>query len=113
MTSSRLALAVGAILAVGALVIAVVLLRPTATATTIGGLTVECLGLGDEPACAEWADTVMADGPGIHTFEPDDLERVRLGRSVFGHMGECQAEYFVGRFGSEAVARETVPCPRD
>jgi hypothetical protein len=56
---------------------------------------------------------VLADGPGMHTFDPDDLERVRLGRSVLGLMGDCQAEYFVGRFGGEAVARQTVPCPDD
>jgi hypothetical protein len=79
--------------------------------TTSGGLVVECAGIGDETACAAWAEAVLADGPGIHTFDPEDLDGVRLGRSVLGLAGECQAEYFLGRFGDEVAAREPVPCP--
>ena len=112
MSRSRVALVVGAILAVAAgLVVAAVVLRPTSTATTADGLAVDCAGIGDGAACAAWAEAVLADGPGIHTFDPDDLERVRLGRTILGLFGDCQAEYFVGRFGTEAVARESVPCP--
>ncbi len=112
MSRWRGALIIGVIAAlVAALVVAVLLLRPSATVTTAGGLAVECAGIGDEPACEAWAAAVLADGPGIHTFDPDDLEGVRLSRSILGLIGDCQAEYFVGRFGEEAVARETVPCP--
>jgi hypothetical protein len=109
---SRVALVIGAILAIAAgLIVAAVVLRPTSMATTTSGLAVTCAGIGDGAACAAWAEAVLADGPGIHTFDPEDLERVRLGRSVFDAFGDCQAEYFVERFGTEAVARETVPCP--
>jgi hypothetical protein len=112
MSRFRAALAVGVVLAlVVAVAVTVVLLRPTATVTTSGGLRVECAGIGEEPACAAWAEAVLADGPGIHTFDPDELEGVRLGRSVLGLWGECRAEYFLGRFGDDVVAQEQVPCP--
>lgn len=112
MSRRRGALIIGAIAAlVAALVVAMLLLRPSATVTTAGGLAVECAGIGDEPACEAWAAAVLADGPGIHTFDPDDLEGVRLSRSILGLAGDCQAEYFLGRFGDEAAERETVPCP--
>jgi hypothetical protein len=108
---SRLALVAGAVLAVAAaLVIGLLLFRPVATATMRGNVAVECVGIGSDDACAAWANSVLADGPGIHTFDPDDLERVRLSTSVLDLVGDCTAEYFVGRFGSEPVARETVPC---
>ncbi len=112
MSRSRASLAIGAVLAlVVTLVVAVLLLRPSATVTTSSGITVECAGIGDESACTAWVEAVLADGPGIHTFDPEDLEGVRLGRSVLGLVGECQAEYFLGRFGDEVAAREPVPCP--
>jgi len=112
MTRARAPLAIGLVLAlVATLVAAVLILRSSATVTTRGGLAVECAGIGDEAACAAWAETVLANGPGIHTFDPEDLEGVRLGRSVLGLVGECQAEYFLGRFGDEVAAREPVPCP--
>lgn len=112
MSRSRATLIIGATAAlVTALVVAVLLLRPSATVTTAGGLAVECAGIGDEAVCAAWASTVLADGPGIHTFDPDDLEGVRLGRSILGVAGDCQAEYFLGRFRDEVAERETVPCP--
>ena len=114
MNRARVAIVAGAIVAMGAaLVVGAFLLRPTSTATTASGVTVECAGVADDSACAAWAATVLADGPGMHTFDPDDLEHVRLGRSVFGLIGDCRAEYFVGRFGGEPVARETVACPSD
>jgi hypothetical protein len=96
---------------VAILVFATLLVRPSATVRSAGGLAVECAGIGDEPTCAAWAEAVLADGPGIHTFDPEDLESVRLGRSFLGILGDCQAEYFLGRFGEEAAAREPVPCP--
>lgn len=112
MTRSRVSLAVGVGLAlVATLVVASLLVRPSATVTTSGGLAVECAGVGDEVACAAWAEAVLADGPAIRTFDPEDLEGVRLGRSVLGLVGECQAEYFLGRFANEVAARESVPCP--
>jgi hypothetical protein len=109
---SRAALVVGAVLAlVAVLVAAMLLLRPSAKVTITGGLAVECAGIGDASACAEWAEAVLANGPGIHTVDPEDIDGVRLGRSILGLVGECQAEYFLGRFGDEAAAREPVPCP--
>ncbi len=112
MSRTRTPLAAVVVMAlVATLVGAVLILRPSATVTTIGGLAVECAGIGDEAACAAWAEAVLADGPGIHTFDPEDLDGVRLGRSVLGLLGECQAEYFLGRFGDEVAAREPVPCP--
>jgi hypothetical protein len=102
----------GAVLALVAVVVVMtLLLRPSATVTTGGGLTVECAGIGDESACAAWAEDVLAEGPGIRTFDPGDLEGVRLGRSVLDLLGECQAEYFLGRFGDDVAAREPVRCP--
>lgn len=112
MSRSRSPLVIGAVLALAAaLVVAALLLRPTSTVTMSGGLSVECAGIGDESACAAWAETVLADGPGIHTFDPEDLEGVRLRRSVLGLVGECRAEYFLGRFGDDVAASEAVPCP--
>jgi hypothetical protein len=112
MSRSRTALVIGAVVALAAaLLVAALLLRPTATATTTGGVAVECPGIGDAGACADWAETVLEDGPGIHTFDPEDLERLRLGRSVLGILGECQAEYFLGRYEDQVAARETVTCP--
>lgn len=114
MRRARAPLAIGMVLAlVATLVAAVLILRPSTTVTTSGGLAIECAGIGDESACAAWAEAVLADGPGIHTFDPEDLEGVRLGRSVLGLVGECQAEYFLGRFGDEVAAREPVPCPAE
>jgi hypothetical protein len=100
------ALAVAAAVGAGSL-----LLRPTATTTTSAGLTIECIGV-DKAACAEWAASVLADGPGIHTFDHDDLERARLSRSFLGLFGDCRAEYFLGRY-DDASASESVPCPGD
>jgi hypothetical protein len=111
-SGSHAALVIGGVLAlVAALVVATLFTRPSATVTTAGGLTVECAGIGDEPTCAAWAEAVLADGPGIRIFDPEDLEGVRLGRSVLGLLGDCQAEYFLGRFEEEVAAREPVPCP--
>jgi hypothetical protein len=106
----------GLILAVALIVLTIgvigtLLLRPTSTTTTSAGVTVECIG-GDEAECAAWAASVLADGPGVHTFDPEDLERVRVGRSILGLVGDCQAEYFLGRF-DDVAARERVPCPGD
>jgi hypothetical protein len=81
-----------------------------ATAVTTDGIAVECVGI-DEAACAFWAESVMAEGPGIRTFDPDDLVRIRLSQPILGLIGECQAEYFVGRDDDETAAREAVPCP--
>ena len=103
MSRPRAALVVGAVLALAAtLLVAMIVLRPSATVTTPAGLAVECAGI-DESACAAWADAVLADGPGIHTFDPEELERVRLGRSVLGLVGACQAEYFLGQIGRAHV----------
>ena len=108
---SRTPLAAVVVLAlVATLVAAVLILRPSATVTTSGGLAVECAGIGDEAACAAWAEAVLADGPGIHTFDPEDLDGVRLGRSVLGLLGEyvARAKNFLGRFGDQAA---TSPAP--
>lgn len=99
-----------------AVVVAVVggaLLRPVTTATTDAGVAVECVGVADESACAAWGASVLEAGPGIRVFDPEDLERVRLGRSILGLFGECRAEYFLGRYEDSAAARETVPCAAD
>jgi hypothetical protein len=84
-------------------------LRPTATAS-VDGVAVECDGVGTTDACEAWATALLDEGPGIHTFDPGDLERMRLGRP-FVLPGDCTVEYFVGRDLEEAVARETVTCP--
>lgn len=109
MSRSRAAFAIGTLAAVAvALGATFVLLRPTGTTTTPGGVAVECVGV-DAAECAIWAESTLADGPGIHTFDPEDLERVRLSHSFLGLFGDCQAEYFLGRY-DEAVAREIVDC---
>jgi hypothetical protein len=103
-------LVAGAILVVAAAAVGGALaMRPTGTATTPDGVAVACIGV-EAAGCEAWAASVLADGPGIHTFDPEDLERVRLSRSVLGLFGDCQAEYFGDRY-DEAVARETVDCP--
>ena len=103
-------LVAGAVL-VGAavLVVGLILYRPMGTATTPGGVPVVCDGV-DSVACAEWANAVLAEGPGLRTFDPEALERVRLSHTFLGIFGDCQAEYFLGRFQDEAAARETVAC---
>lgn len=115
MRRRRAGIAIGAVASVvavtAALVMGMALLQPVSTAVTAAGLEVECSGM-DEAACATWAESVLGDGPGIHTFDPADLERVRLGRSFLGLFGDCQAEYVLGRF-DDVAARETVPCPAD
>jgi hypothetical protein len=109
-TRSRAGLLAALVVAVVATVaVAALLLRPTATAVTGDGVAVECTGV-DPATCAAWAESVLADGPGIHTFDPEDLERVRLGRSILGLFGDCQAEYLIGRY-DDVAARETVTCP--
>jgi hypothetical protein len=109
--SGSRALGIGVALVVAAAVVAglLLLLRPTGTATALDGVAVECVGV-DSAGCAAWTELVLAGGPGIHTFDPDDLERVRLGRAVLGVFGDCRAEYFLGRY-ADAVASETVACP--
>lgn len=110
MSRSRAALAIGTLAAVAvALGAAFFLLRPTSTTTMPDDVAVECVGV-EAAGCEAWAASVLADGPGIHTFDPEDLERVRLSHSVLGLFGDCQAEYFVDRY-DDAVARETVDCP--
>jgi hypothetical protein len=110
--SRRAGLAVGLLVAgIAVGVLASWILRAGSTAVTPAHVTVECIGV-DGQACAAWADSVLADGPGIHTFDPEALESVRLSRSILGLFGDCQAEYFLGRY-DEAAGRETVPCPDD
>jgi hypothetical protein len=111
MTPGRAALVTTVTAVVVAAIALVILLGRSATTVTSDGVEVEC-AVTDEATCATWADSVLADGPGIQTFDPDDLERVRVARSVLGLFGECQAEYFLGRY-DDAAARESVPCPGD
>jgi hypothetical protein len=84
-------------------------LRPVAT-VSVGDVAVECVGIGSTDACEAWATARLADGPDIRTFDPADLERIRLVRP-FLLPGDCTVEYFVGRDLDEAVAREVVACP--
>jgi hypothetical protein len=103
------AVAGGVVLAAVVVVLGALLLRPSSTAT-VDGIAVECTGLGSTEACAGWGAAVLADGPRIHTFDPDDLARVRLTRP-FPLPGECLAEYFIGRDPDDPAAREEVDCP--
>jgi hypothetical protein len=111
MSVRRIGLVIGLLVVALLAVLALPLARPSTT-VTVAGVTVECANTADETWCAAWADSVLADGPGIHTFDPDDLERVRLSRTFLGLAGDCQAEYFVGR-SEDAAANETVACPDD
>ncbi len=110
MSRSLAAIAIGAIVALAIVAVAgMILLRSTSTTTGPGGVAVECVGVS-ATGCEAWAASVLADGPATHTIDPDDLERVRLSHAVLGVVGDCQAEYFIGRY-DEAAARETVACP--
>jgi hypothetical protein len=112
MSLGRIGLVIGLLIVVLlTAVLALALVRPSTT-VAVAGVTVECANTADESRCAAWAESVLEDGPGIHTFDPDDLERVRLSRSLLGLAGDCQAEYFVGR-SEDPVANETVACPGD
>jgi hypothetical protein len=99
----------GLVLAAAVVAIGALLLRPSSTAS-VEGVTVACDGIGEVATCAAWARDLLADGPGIHTFDPDDLAQVRLTRP-FPIPGDCEIAYYVGRTLDEPVARETVACP--
>jgi len=103
------AVAGGIALAAVVMVLGAVLLRPTSTAV-VDGVAIECDGVGSTDACAAWAATRLAEGPGIRTFDPADLERLRLTRP-FPLPGACTAEYYVGRDPNDPAARETGDCP--
>jgi len=110
--SILVAVAGGLVLAVAVVAIGLVLLRPWATASVSDGVTVACEGIGSADACADWAASVLAAGPGIHTFDPEDLAHLRLARP-FLLPGDCEVEYYVGRTLDAPVARETIPCPSE
>jgi hypothetical protein len=101
-------LAGGVVLAAAVLVAGLVLLRPTSSAT-IGEVRVECDGIGSAAACERWAADLLAAGPGIRTFDPEDLASLRLSRP-FPLPGACAVDYYIGR-EAEPAARETVDCP--
>lgn len=99
----------GLVLALGVALAGLLLLRPWASAT-VGDVTVACEGVGSTAACERWAAGLLADGPGIHTFDPEDLAHLRLMRP-FPLPGDCEVAYYVGRTLEEPVAREVVACP--
>ena len=101
----------GLVLAVAVAGVALLLLRPS-SAATVDGVTVACDGIGSTDACAAWAASVLATGPRIHTFDPEDLAHLRMTRP-FLLPGDCEVRYYVGRTLDEPVARETVACPAD
>jgi hypothetical protein len=103
------AVAGGIALAAAVLVVATVLLRPTSTAM-LAAVRVECDGIGSAEACARWAAEVTAAGPGLRTFDPDDVTRLRLSQP-FPLPGDCRVEYYLGRDPDQPAARETVDCP--
>jgi len=86
------------------------ILRPTSVATVGDSIEVECDGIGSDETCEAWAMAILAAGPGIRTFDPDDLVRLQLTRPVL-LPGECRADYFISREPDEPAARETVDCP--
>ena len=108
------AVAGGIGLAVAVVVIGLVLLRPSAStsvdSTSVDSITVDCDGIGSSEACAAWATDLLARGPGIRTFDPEDLAHVRLTRP-FPLPGDCEVAWFVSRTLDEPAARETVACP--
>jgi hypothetical protein len=113
MTRRAIVAAVGGlVLTVAVVLIGLVLLRPSTSASVGDGVTVACDGIGSVEACAEWAASILATGPGIHTFDPEDLAHVRMARP-FLLPGDCEVAYYVGRSLDEPVARETIPCPDD
>ena len=103
------AVAGGIGLAVAVVVIGLVLLRPSAS-TSVDGISVDCDGIGSSEACEAWATDLLARGPGIRTFDPEDLAHVRLTRP-FPLPGDCEVAWFVSRTLDEPAARETVACP--
>lgn len=107
--SLPLAIGGGILLAALVAVVALVVLRPTA-GTAVGEVAVRCEGIGSTEACADWARHVLDAGPGLHTFDPEDVVELRLHRP-FLVPGACDVEYFVGRERDEPAGREEVDCP--
>lgn len=93
-----------------AILVGLTVARPTVSVTTSDGVVTECVGVGTAAACEGWASLVLADGPGVHVFDPADLVRVRLTTPAFG-IGECRAAYYISREPDDPAAGEPIPCP--
>jgi hypothetical protein len=107
--SLLIAVAGGLALAVAIAIVGVLLLRPSSTAS-VGSITVACEGVGSGEACGAWASDLLAQGPGVHTFDPEDLAHLRLTRP-FLLPGDCEVAYYVSRTLEQPAAREAVACP--
>lgn len=110
-----LLIAAGLILVLLAAFVAWQTLRPPARATSAvdPDVTIVCSASSgvDEAACATWGDGILAAGPPSTTFEMVDLVRLELSKAFVGFgFGECEAEYFLGRYPDSAVWTETVDC---
>jgi hypothetical protein len=69
--------------------------------------TIECDGTtGVTDGCADWGMDVLAQGAPSHTFELEDVVRIRFVRE-----GEaCVAEYYLGRYPDDVAWSEETDC---
>ena len=108
----RIGLVVLVILA--AALVAVLLLRPAASATSSvdADVRVECSGATgtDEAGCRDWGNAILGEGSPTTTFEAQDIVRLRLDRELLGFGASCSAEWYLGRYPNDVAWSETVPC---
>ncbi|MGH2446103.1 MAG: hypothetical protein ACRDGD_08705 [Candidatus Limnocylindria bacterium] len=75
-------------------------------------VTIECTGsmrLSVE-ACGARGDAVLSEGAPSHTFEMDDLARLRFDRELWGFGSTCEARYYLERYADDPAWTEEVAC---
>lgn len=69
--------------------------------------TIECDGTtGVTDGCADWGIDVLAEGAPSHTFELEDVARIRFVREGEG----CVVEYYLSRYPDDVEWSEEIDC---
>lgn len=69
--------------------------------------TIECDGTtGVTDGCADWGIDVLAEGAPSHTFELEDVARIRFVREGEG----CVVEYYLSRYPDDVAWSEEIAC---
>lgn len=76
-------------------------------------VTIECTAAVrlSEDACREYGDAILDEGAPSHTFEMDDLARLRLDRDLGGFGGTCTARYYLERYADDPAWTGKITCP--
>jgi hypothetical protein len=109
----RIVVVVVIALLLGAAVYLFVLRSPVEAPSAVqSGVTIECDAWSgvDAAGCGAWGDAILSAGPPSRTFNMSDVERLRLQGPVLG-LGECTAEYFLGRNPTNPVWDDETACP--